>query len=65
MNKYEEYLKTKNWDIKFRYMLLDRMRSNCDYFLGYYDATAWNFIRFRCGPSSWLMKDGDLYQIYE
>ncbi len=35
MNKYEEYLKTKNWDIKFRYMLLDRMRSDCDYFLGY------------------------------
>lgn len=35
MNKYEEYLKTKNWDITFRYMLLDRMRSDCDYFLGY------------------------------
>ena len=35
MNKYEEYLKAKNWDITFRYMLLDRMRSDCDYFLGY------------------------------
>ena len=34
MNKYEEYLKAKNWDITFRYMLLDRMRSDCDYFLG-------------------------------
>lgn len=35
MNKYEEYLNAKNWDITFRYMLLDRMRSDCDYFLGY------------------------------
>lgn len=31
----------------------------------YYDATYWNFIRFRCGPYDWLMKDGELYQIYE
>lgn len=31
----------------------------------YYDATDWNFIRFRCGPLNWLMKDGELYQIYE
>lgn len=31
----------------------------------YYDATDWNFIRFRCGPLDWLMKDGGLYQIYE
>ncbi len=31
----------------------------------YYDATDWNFIRFRCGPLNWLMKDGALYQIYE
>lgn len=35
MNKYEEYLKAKNWDGTLRYMLLDRMRSDCDYFLGY------------------------------
>lgn len=35
MNKYEEYLKAKNWDGTFRYMLLDRMRSDCDCFLGY------------------------------
>ena len=31
----------------------------------YYDATDWNFIRFRCGPLDWLMKDGELYQIYQ
>lgn len=30
-----------------------------------YDATDWNFIRFRCGPLDRLMKDGRLYQIYE
>lgn len=30
----------------------------------YYDATDWNFIRFRCGPYDWLMQDGELYQIY-
>lgn len=30
MNKYEEYLKKKNWDLQFRYMLLDRMRLDCD-----------------------------------
>lgn len=35
MDKYEEYLKAKNWGITFRYMLLDRMRSDCVYFLGY------------------------------
>lgn len=34
MNKYEQYIKEKNWDLEFRYMLLDRMRSDCDYFLG-------------------------------
>ena len=31
----------------------------------YYDATDWNFIRFRCGALDWLMKDGELYQIYQ
>lgn len=31
----------------------------------YYDATDWNFICFRCGPYDWLMKDGELYQVYE
>lgn len=31
----------------------------------YYDATDWNFICFRCGPYDWLMRDGDLYQIYQ
>lgn len=30
MNKYEEYLKMKRWDSQFRYMLLDRMRLDCD-----------------------------------
>lgn len=35
MNKYEQYIQGKNWDAKFRYMLLDRMRSDCDYLLGY------------------------------
>lgn len=31
----------------------------------YYDATDWNFICFRCGPYDWLMRDGELYQIYQ
>lgn len=31
----------------------------------YYDATDWNFICFRCGRYDWLMKDGDLHQIYQ
>lgn len=31
----------------------------------YYDATDWNFIRFRCGPYDWLMRDGELHQIYQ
>lgn len=31
----------------------------------YYDATDWNFIRFRCGPYDWLMQNGNLYQIYQ
>lgn len=35
MNEYERYLKEKNWDQEFRYMLLDRMRTDCAYFLGY------------------------------
>lgn len=31
----------------------------------YYDATDWNFICFRCGPYDWLMRNGDLHQIYQ
>ena len=31
----------------------------------YYDATDWNFICFRCGRYDWLMRDGELYQIYQ
>ncbi len=31
----------------------------------YYDATDWNFICFRCGPYDWVMRNGDLYQIYQ
>ncbi len=34
MNKYEQYIEKHHWDDRFRYMLLDRMRSDCDYFLG-------------------------------
>ena len=31
----------------------------------YYDATDWNFIRFNVDGVSWLMYDGELYQVYE
>lgn len=31
----------------------------------YYDASDWNFICFRCGPYDWLMRNGDLHQIYQ
>ena len=31
----------------------------------YYESTDWNFICFRCGPLGWLMKNGELYQIYQ
>ena len=31
----------------------------------YYDATDWNFIRFRCGPYDWLMWNGELHKIYQ
>lgn len=31
----------------------------------YYEATDWNFICFRCGPYDWLMRNGDLYQLYQ
>ncbi len=31
----------------------------------YYDATGWNFIRFRCGPLHWLMRNEELYQVYQ
>ena len=34
INQYEQYIQKKGWDDRFRYMLLDRMRSDCDYFLG-------------------------------
>ncbi len=31
----------------------------------YYGATDWNFIRFRCGRYDWLMRDSELYKIYQ
>lgn len=31
----------------------------------YYDATDWNFICFRCGCYDWLMRNGELCQIYQ
>lgn len=31
----------------------------------YYDATDWNFIRFNCSGRAWLMKNGEIYQVYE
>lgn len=31
----------------------------------YYDATDSNFICFRCGVYDWVMKDGELHQIYQ
>lgn len=31
----------------------------------YYDATDWNFIRFRCGSYDWLMWNGELHKIYQ
>ena len=34
INQYEQYIQEKSWDDRFRYMLLDRMRADCDYFLG-------------------------------
>ena len=34
INQYEQYIQEKSWDDRFRYMLLDRMRMDCDYFLG-------------------------------
>lgn len=34
INQYEQYIQEQGWDDRFRYMLLDRMRSDCDYFLG-------------------------------
>ena len=30
----------------------------------YYDATDWNFIRFDCANMTWLMCNGELYQVY-
>lgn len=35
MNEYEQYIRQKGWTPEFRYELLDRMRSDCIYFLGY------------------------------
>lgn len=35
INQYEQYILSKGWDNRFRYMLLDRMRIECEYFLGY------------------------------
>lgn len=34
INQYEQYIREKGWNDRFRYMLLDRMRGDCDYFLG-------------------------------
>lgn len=34
INQYEQYIQEQGWDDRFRYMLLDRMRMDCDYFLG-------------------------------
>lgn len=31
----------------------------------YYESTDWNFICFRCGPYDWLMRNGELYQLYQ
>ena len=31
----------------------------------YYDATDWNFIRFDCATMTWLMQNGELYQVYQ
>ena len=33
INQYEQYIQEKGWDDRFRYMLLDRMRADCDYHL--------------------------------
>lgn len=30
----------------------------------YYDSTDWNFIRFDCAHMTWLMANGELYQVY-
>ena len=35
INQYEQYIQEQGWDDRFRYMLLDRMRMDCGYFLGY------------------------------
>ncbi len=35
MDQYEQYLHAKGWDSQFLYMLLDRMRLDCEYYLGY------------------------------
>jgi hypothetical protein len=31
----------------------------------YYESTDWNFIRFDCAHMTWLMRNGQLYQVYE
>ena len=31
----------------------------------YYDATDYNFIRFNCGCWAWLMRNGEIYQVYQ
>lgn len=31
----------------------------------YYEATDWNYIRFRCGLYNWIMCDGELDKIYD
>ena len=34
INRYKQYIQQQGWDNQFRYMLLSRMRMDCDYFLG-------------------------------
>ena len=34
INRYKQYIQQQGWDNQFWYMLLSRMRMDCDYFLG-------------------------------
>ncbi len=31
----------------------------------YYEATDWNFIRFDCAGRAWLMRNGEIYPVYD
>ncbi len=50
MDQYEQYLHAKGWDSEFRYMLLDRMRLDCEYYLGY---------GYRCAKYLWAGNEKD------